>query len=571
MHLCTRPKSYEPTELLQPLLPKESLEQRLWEPLPHALHIEIISYLNNWEWSVLGKISKAFNDTLFEDLWLSEAEGTRIQEWFSSLEIYHLNFSDLSIAERTTSSWKSIVLPKLKQMEQKANDDWKIITGMHWYHKKTTRSYEPKLPLVHLSDLVKSRFLIFERIFQIVASDTFKVDPCRACIQWPTRTGYYWNLSCLSMASYCLGIIGCFGCLLVNCCVALPASACCSSTGIGCATPLCGCVVCTSWSSYPEHLERAPQFQELKESLQARREELSSQFYVPRERQELHEFAQKMLILDPLHADFRILGYAPLKYWLSNLHYPQEDNPFRKPTGLNDLWIVNHCRLSLDIPSYQNDSMATLRQLCENNELDAVEELLLDQSINVNTWTCQEILLTACNSRQKDLIALFVQAGADLLYMSQSDFSAAHLQQLLEQGIFANDPTILDQLCLPYRYDLAFILFLYGFDSPKMHKLLNSSTFSKAAKLDYQKLVELRKTKQNEMFNQIPPGVQTLLQNHFGKPHLPELSSQLALQCVLSFQADGNISPYIAALKAASDKKKAEDMEAGASDYIGLA
>jgi hypothetical protein len=108
---------------------------------------------------------------------------------------------------------------------------------------------------------------------------------------------------------------------------------------------------------------------------------------------------------------------------------------------------------------------------------------IINQSSNVNHPQFFQILDRYTGHERvfaphcEDLFSLFVRAGLTIEAIPQERLRPEILMKLLDAGIFVNHPRILDELSKGYRYDLALILFLYGYTSRQITSQLERNAF----------------------------------------------------------------------------------------------
>ncbi|MGB7978515.1 MAG: hypothetical protein WCF19_05070 [Chlamydiales bacterium] len=127
----------------------------------------------------------------------------------------------------------------------------------------------------------------------------------------------------------------------------------------------------------------------------------------------------------------------------------------------NRVSLANTLERIDNIVALHREAMDALRKACANKDCQHIKFLIDGIRIDVNSPPCTELFLKICANRDPFLIDLFIQKGISLMHIDIFSLDTIHLIQLLDLGIDI-DSAVIQRLC-GQRYDLAVILYLYGY------------------------------------------------------------------------------------------------------------
>ena len=131
------------------------------------------------------------------------------------------------------------------------------------------------------------------------------------------------------------------------------------------------------------------------------------------------------------------------------------------------------------LTEHHHKTLEELKLACDTNDLERVKYLISPIRAHLNSPPYLQLVLEACEKRKPSLIRLFVENGVSLVDIplngegGQRYLHPKALKQLLDAGMEVTRQG-LRKLC-EARYDLAVVLFLYGFHCPEMKAQINDS------------------------------------------------------------------------------------------------
>ncbi len=323
------------------------------------------------------------------------------------------------------------------------------------------------------------KFSLFQAAFpelQQIAYIAFRANFARAreCA-FSLRTGAVVNKEDFfiypALSCCCVGISLSF----LRCCLPIPVEAVVAPIAGGCCAPFCRYALC--------HVDQKPFLQTIERLREIRKEVRKS------EREAIQSFSdlEKMFFQEQID---RKKVYDQLAKWIEEVEIIFEPRTSQYPflsgieslkrelkklssisnlsITMQDLWFLNKMRLVALCafphisPYAPREEEETLRKAVAANDIIEAERLMIQHRINV-----------AHISFPAQFFHLFVQAGGDLAIFlfiipppPHDPFPPPAIYSLLKEGIFADDPHLLDRVAK--RPCHAFTLFFHGLDSPKI-------------------------------------------------------------------------------------------------------
>lgn len=360
------------------------------------------------------------------------------------------------------------------------------------------RGVEPDLPLAQGQIGSQDFFLTFpefQQIIHLVSQPGFfnrrRVCPC-CCPrldQWkwslPLRSGGFMSLKQCFYSSFRTGLSGSCIWLCTTCCCPIEAIYGPAIIIGGCAAlPSLTACGCGQWGQFPEILTRLRAIRR-RHSPKKLKTLISSLHVGGQDTKRLRFSLDKVIQLAYTIRKRQTFlgGMEALRKKLNSLDdISLKQKGIVEITDLETVWLINKARLvardclnSKNIPwdfLPQDNSIEILKKVVEGGDLKEMQDVIVKNCIDVNLPGCCEILLKACEDKNNPVIDLFIHAGSDLAAIPLDLLTSSHLSQLLQLGIFAEEPALLDRLSQGYHYEFAVVLFLYGFDSESIKKQL---------------------------------------------------------------------------------------------------
>lgn len=499
------------------------------EMLPCDALTKTLEFLPKDEWAVALIISRKVSDILLSAAWKCNF-SMRIYQKF--------------LASPGTEKWF--------HMQKRISADLSWALKLVKYNGYTFQRL-PQKPPAHLGDLLHIRFPDFRQLLSIVFKGTllYQYDKCYETQQaenlYPTRSGGLCGKKRIVDWTGISACLSCFVPLFLNCCVPLPLSLCCCcsvSVASGTALPSCTAAVCCLGTNREDYVQTVARLHELETSHAVRIRELSK-WPTPTELEAIEDPAKQIsFLLSRINTLFFLLDSTEpnlsskrktLLYWLRHIDSPYATNPFRPSSShttdnqLKNVWIINQGRLASGCVIAPPAELAqALQKACIGGDIATARNLIVNHHIDVNAPACIRFLFDT--KENPDLLRLFVNAGVDL--QEFPSISPYQLHLLLEAGLFVNDQELLDTLCAG-RYDLAFVLFLYGLRSPKILMELSHNAY-----MDLEAIETLVETTAKESLEKIDRTLYDQTLSYHKKctlaeiPHIPTAGRQLFQDCI---------------------------------------